>query len=107
MKIKDFLKDIFTNRGEMDHFPTPFVFAIAILATASAIGTDHKDEWRLLSAGDICIITLIGILQVGAFCILLGLLWGAVQLWWKERTATSLLLVLFIILVYTYKLLGF
>lgn len=107
MKIKDFLKDIFTDRGEMDHFPTPFVFAIAILATASAIGTDHKHEWRLLSAGDICIITLIGILQVGACCMLLGLLWGIIQYWWKERTTTLLLLILLIILIATYKLLGF
>lgn len=107
MKIKDFLKDIFTNRGEMDHFPTPFIFAIAILATASAIGTDHKDEWRLLSAGDIIIIALFAILKVGACCMLLGLLWGIIQYWWKERTTTLLLLILLIILIATYKLLGF
>ena len=107
MKLKELLKDMFTDHGEMDRFPTPYIIVIAILATAVLVGADHKDEWHLLSAGDICIITLIGILRVGAFCILLSLLWGAVQLWWKERTATSLLLILFIILVYTYKLLGF
>jgi vacuolar-type H+-ATPase subunit I/STV1 len=107
MKIKDFLKDIFTNRGEMDHFPTPYIIAIAILITAASVGADYKHEWHTLSAGDIIIIALFAILKVGACCMLLGLLWGTIQYWWKERTTTSLLLILLIILIATYKLLGF
>ena len=83
------------------------IFLAPILATAALVGADHKDEWHLLSTGDICRIALIGILEVGAMCIPLSLLWGVIGCWWKERTATSLLLILFIILIATYKLLGF
>ena len=106
MKLKELLKDMFTDHGEMDKFPTPFVFAVAILATAALVGADHKNEWHLLSTGDICRITLVGILEVGGWCILLSLLWGGIGHWWKERSTTSFLLALYVILVGIYILLG-
>lgn len=44
MKIKDLIKKVMTNNGEMDKVPYPYILVISIFEVAEIIG--HSEGWR-------------------------------------------------------------
>lgn len=99
MKIKDLIKKVMTNNGEMDKVPYPYILVISIFEVAEIIG--HDEGWRDINIFEYILFPPIFIV---AFFLFQCLIWGIISELWRKRDENIIFGIILFILILCYKL---
>ena len=99
MKIKDLIKKVMTNNGEMDKVPYPYILVISIFEVAENIG--HSEGWRDMNIFGYILFPPI---FIAAFFLFQFFIWGIISELWRKRDEKIIFGIILFILILCYKL---